>query len=163
MSLDFLLPEKFDLEYVGADGEKHRPVMLHRGVISTMERFTAYLTEMYKGAFPTWLAPRQVRVIPVNREAHAAYAHEIVDHLVDNNFRADFDGRNEKLGYLIRDAAKDRVPYTLVIGDEEVENRSVTVRRFGSTDTAVMTLDEFYAALNADVANYSRVAAETAE
>lgn len=163
IQLDFLLPEKFDLEYVGADGEKHRPVMLHRGVISTMERFTAYLTEMYKGAFPTWLAPRQVRVIPVNREAHAAYAHEIVDHLVDNNFRADFDGRNEKLGYLIRDAAKDRVPYTLVIGDEEVENRSVTVRRFGSTDTAVMTLDEFYAALNADVANYSRVAAETAE
>lgn len=163
IQLDFLLPEKFDLEYVGADGEKHRPVMLHRGVISTMERFTAYLTEMYKGAFPTWLAPRQVRVIPVNREAHAAYAHEIVDHLVDNNFRADFDGRNEKLGYLIRDAAKDRVPYTLVIGDEEVENRSVTVRRFGSTDTAAMTLDEFYAALNADVANYSRVAAETAE
>ena len=163
IQLDFLLPEKFDLEYVGADGEKHRPVMLHRGVISTMERFTAYLTEMYKGAFPTWLAPRQVRVIPVNREAHSAYAHEIVDHLVDNNFRADFDGRNEKLGYLIRDAAKDRVPYTLVIGDEEVENRSVTVRRFGSTDTAVMTLDEFYAALNADVANYSRVAAETAE
>ncbi|TYC49842.1 threonine--tRNA ligase [Weissella muntiaci] len=163
IQLDFLLPEKFDLEYVGADGEKHRPVMLHRGVISTMERFTAYLTEMYKGAFPTWLAPRQVRVIPVNREAHAAYAHEIVDHLVDNNFRADFDGRNEKLGYLIRDAAKDRVPYTLVIGDEEVENRSVTVRRFGSTDTAVMTLDEFYTALNADVANYSRVVAETAE
>lgn len=163
IQLDFLLPEKFELEYVGADGEKHRPVMIHRGVISTMERFTAYLTEMYKGAFPTWLAPHQVRVIPVNREAHADYAHEIVDHLVAENFRADYDGRNEKLGYLIRESAKDRVPYTLVIGDEEVNNRSVTVRRFGSTDTQVMSLDDFYAALHADVANYSRPVEQAAE
>ncbi|GAK30544.1 threonyl-tRNA synthetase [Weissella oryzae SG25] len=163
IQLDFLLPEKFELEYVGADGEKHRPVMIHRGVISTMERFTAYLTEMYKGAFPTWLAPHQVRVIPVNREAHADYAHEIVDHLVAENFRADYDGRNEKLGYLIRESAKDRVPYTLVIGDEEVNSRSVTVRRFGSTDTQVMSLDDFYAALHADVANYSRPVEQAAE
>ena len=157
IQLDFLLPERFELEYTGADGEKHRPVMIHRGVISTMERFTAYLTEMYKGAFPTWLAPKQVKVIPVNREAHAEYAQSIVKRFVDQNLRAEYDGRNEKLGYLIRDAASMKIPYTLVIGDEEVKNNAVTVRQFGSTETKTMSLDEFEQLLLADIANYSRV------
>jgi threonyl-tRNA synthetase len=156
IQLDFLLPERFDLEYVGADGEKHRPIMLHRGVISTMERFTAYLTEMYKGAFPTWLAPHQVRVIPVNRDAHGAYAQEIVDRLVKQNIRADYDDRNEKLGYLIRDSQANKVPYTLVIGDEELNNHSVTIRRFGSQDTKTKNLDAFEAELLSDIANHSR-------
>ncbi|MCB6840075.1 threonine--tRNA ligase [Weissella viridescens] len=156
IQLDFLLPEQFDLAYVGADGEQHRPVMIHRGIISTMERFTAHLTEMYKGAFPTWLAPQQVRIIPVNREAHGAYAEEIKDTLVKQGIRAEYDDRNEKMGYLIRDAQTSKVPYTLVVGDEEVNNHSVTVRHFGSTDTEIESFDEFQKRLLADIANHSR-------
>lgn len=156
IQLDFLLPEKFDLGYVGSDGEQHRPVMIHRGVISTMERFTAYLIEMYKGAFPTWLAPHQVRVIPVNRGAHGPYAEKIVEQLKHQGIRAEYEDRNEKLGYLIRDAQSLKIPYTLVIGDDEKNNESVTIRRFGSRDTETMSLDDFEKALLADIANYSR-------
>jgi threonyl-tRNA synthetase len=130
--------------------------MIHRGIISTMERFTAHLTEMYKGAFPTWLAPQQVRIIPVNREAHGAYAEEIKDTLVKQGIRAEYDDRNEKMGYLIRDAQTSKVPYTLVVGDEEVNNHSVTVRHFGSTDTEIESFDEFQKRLLADIANHSR-------
>ncbi|AEJ23966.1 threonyl-tRNA synthetase [Weissella koreensis KACC 15510] len=156
IQLDFLLPEKFDLGYVGSDGEQHRPVMIHRGVISTMERFTAYLIEMYKGAFPTWLAPHQVRVIPVNRGAHSEYAEKIVEQLKHQGIRAEYEDRNEKLGYLIRDAQSLKIPYTLVIGDDEKNNESVTIRRFGSRDTETMPLAEFEKTLLADIANYSR-------
>ncbi|MCM0583417.1 threonine--tRNA ligase [Weissella diestrammenae] len=156
IQLDFLLPERFDLHYVGADGEQHRPVMIHRGVISTMERFTAYLIEMYKGAFPTWLAPHQVRVIPVNREAHAEYAQSIVDKLVHQGIRAEFEGRNEKLGYLIRDAQSLKIPYTLVIGDEEKDHDSVTIRRFGSLETTTKSYADFENELMADIANHSK-------
>jgi len=156
IQLDFLLPERFDVTYVGADGEQHRPVMIHRGIISTMERFTAYLTEMYKGAFPTWLAPHQVRIIPVNREAHGEFAKNLADRLVKQGVRAEFDNRNEKLGYLIRDAQTSKIPYTLVIGDEEVNNNTVTIRRFGSTDTKSAEVAEFEANLLADIANHSR-------
>ncbi|EJF34567.1 threonyl-tRNA synthetase / Ser-tRNA(Thr) hydrolase [Weissella koreensis KCTC 3621] len=156
IQLDFLLPEKFDLGYVGPDGEQHRPVMIHRGVISTMERFTAYLIEMYKGAFPTWLAPHQVRVIPVNRGAHGEYAEKIVEQLKHQGIRAEYENRNEKLGYLIRDAQSLKIPYTLVIGDDEKNNESVTIRRFGSRDTETMPLAEFEKTLLADIANYSR-------
>ncbi|KRN75498.1 hypothetical protein IV73_GL000667 [Weissella kandleri] len=156
IQLDFLLPEKFDLNYIGADGEKHRPVMIHRGVISTMERFTAHLIEMYKGAFPTWLAPHQVRLIPVNREAHGAYAKAIVDELKHEGIRAEYDERNEKLGYLIRDAQSLKIPYTLVIGDDEQANQSVTIRRFGSRETETIPYLDFKEKLFADIANYSR-------
>ncbi|MBS0949350.1 threonine--tRNA ligase [Weissella minor] len=156
IQLDFLLPEQFDLHYVGADGEQHRPVMIHRGIISTMERFTAHLIEMYKGAFPTWLAPQQVRILPVNREAHGAYAEEIKQRLVKEGIRADYDDRNEKMGYLIRDAQTSKVPYTLVVGDEEVNGHSVTIRRFGSNDTVSKDLDAFEQDLLADIANHSR-------
>ncbi|KRN77558.1 threonine--tRNA ligase [Weissella minor] len=156
IQLDFLLPEQFDLHYVGADGEQHRPVMIHRGIISTMERFTAHLIEMYKGAFPTWLAPQQVRILPVNREAHGAYAEEIKQRLVKEGIRADYDDRNEKMGYLIRDAQTSKVPYTLVVGDEEVNGHSVTIRRFGSNDTVSKDLDVFEQDLLADIANHSR-------
>lgn len=156
IQLDFLLPERFDVTYVGSDGELHRPVMIHRGIISTMERFTAYLTEMYKGAFPTWLAPHQVRIIPVNREAHGEFAQALTDRLVKQGIRADYDGRNEKLGYLIRNAQSLKIPYTLVIGDEEVSNDTVTIRLFGSRDTSVKSVDQFETDLLADIANHSR-------
>lgn len=162
IQLDFLLPERFDVNYVGPDGELHRPVMIHRGIISTMERFTAYLTEMYKGAFPTWLAPHQVRIIPVNRDAHGKFAKDLADRLIKQGIRAEYEDRNEKLGYLIRDAQTSKVPYTLVIGDEEVNNNTVTIRRFGSTDTKSRSVDAFEAQLLADIARHSR-AIETLE
>jgi len=162
IQLDFLLPERFDVTYVGPDGELHRPVMIHRGIISTMERFTAYLTEMYKGAFPTWLAPHQVRIIPVNRDAHGKFAKDLADRLIKQGIRAEYEDRNEKLGYLIRDAQTSKVPYTLVIGDEEVNNNKVTIRRFGSTDTKSKSVDAFEAELMSDIARHSR-AMETLE
>ncbi|OJF03350.1 threonine--tRNA ligase [Weissella confusa] len=162
IQLDFLLPERFDVTYVGPDGELHRPVMIHRGIISTMERFTAYLTEMYKGAFPTWLAPHQVRIIPVNRDAHGKFAKDFADRLIKQGIRAEYEDRNEKLGYLIRDAQTSKVPYTLVIGDEEVNNNTVTIRRFGSTDTKSKSVDAFEAELMSDIARHSR-AMETLE
>ena len=102
IQLDFLLPERFDLKYIGADGEEHRPVMIHRGVISTMERFTAILIENYKGAFPTWLAPHQVTLIPVSNEKHVDYAWEVAKKLRDRGVRADVDERNEKMQFKIR-------------------------------------------------------------
>jgi len=162
IQLDFLLPERFDVNYVGPDGELHRPVMIHRGIISTMERFTAYLTDMYKGAFPTWLAPHQVRIIPVNRDAHGKFAKDLADRLIKQGIRAEYEDRNEKLGYLICDAQTSKVPYTLVIGDEEVNNNTVTIRRFGSTDTKSKSVDAFEAQLMADIARHSR-AMETLE
>lgn len=159
IQLDFLLPEKFELEYVGSDGQMHRPVMLHRGIVGTMERFTAYLIEMYKGAFPTWLAPNQVQIIPVSQDTHAEYGREIADKLTELKYRAKFDDRSDKLGYLIRDAQTKKVPYTIVVGDEEVKNHSITVRKYGEENTTTMTLDDFIEMLEADVASFSRVKA----
>lgn len=157
IQLDFLLPERFDLTYVGEDGQNtHRPVMIHRGLISTMERFTAYLTELYKGAFPTWLAPKQAVIIPVNQEAHGAYADEILRKLQVMNVRATVDNRNEKMGYLIRDAQTSKVPYTIVVGDKEKENGTVTVRRYGEEKTTPMPSSEFFDIILSDIANYSR-------
>lgn len=102
--LDFLLPQKFELTYIGNDGEQHRPVVIHRGVVSTMERFVAFLTEETKGAFPTWLAPKQVEIIPVNVDLHYDYARLIQDELKSQGVRVDIDDRNEKMGYKIREA-----------------------------------------------------------
>lgn len=104
VQLDFLLPERFDLTYIGEDGEKHRPVVIHRGVVSTMERFVAYLIEEYKGAFPTWLAPVQMEIIPVSIDAHLAHSKALQDKLMYAGFRTEVDERNEKLGYKIREA-----------------------------------------------------------
>ena len=156
IQLDFLLPERFDLHYIGADGQEHRPVMIHRGVISTMERFTAYLTEMYKGAFPTWLAPKQVEIIPVKNELHFDYAKNLRDRLVVHQYRVSIDDRNEKMGYKIRQAQVNKVPYTLVVGDQEVANNTVAVRRYGQEKTETMTFDEFMQILNHDIETYSR-------
>ncbi|MHC3377276.1 threonine--tRNA ligase [Ligilactobacillus equi] len=156
IQLDFLLPERFDLKYVGADGEDHRPVMIHRGIVSTMERFTAYLTEMYKGAFPTWLAPKQVEIIPVNNEAHFDYAASLRNKLAAHQVRVSIDDRNEKMGYKIRQAQVNKVPYTLVLGDNEKNEGTVTVRQYGQETTTTMSFDEFVAILNRDLESYSR-------
>ena len=156
IQLDFLLPERFDLKYVGADGEEHRPVMIHRGIVSTMERVTAYLTEMYKGAFPTWLAPKQVEVIPVNLDLHTDYARKLASALAARQIRVSVDDRNEKMGYKIRQAQVNKVPYTLVVGDNEKEQGTVTVRRYGQEKTETMAFDDFKKILDHDLETYSR-------
>lgn len=156
IQLDFLLPERFDLKYTGADGEEHRPVMIHRGIVSTMERFTAYLTEMYKGAFPTWLAPKQVEIIPVKNELHLDYARQLISKLGAHQIRVSIDDRNEKMGYKIRQAQVMKTPYTLVVGDQEVADGTVTVRKYGSEKTEAMTQDEFRNLILHDIETYSR-------
>ncbi|HDH1290885.1 TPA: threonine--tRNA ligase [Staphylococcus aureus] len=141
--LDFLLPERFDLTYIGQDGEHHRPVVIHRGVVSTMERFVAFLTEETKGAFPTWLAPKQVQIIPVNVDLHYDYARQLQDELKSQGVRISIDDRNEKMGYKIREAQMQKIPYQIVVGDKEVENNQVNVRQYGSQDQETVEKDEF--------------------
>ncbi|EFK31236.1 threonine--tRNA ligase [Lactobacillus delbrueckii] len=156
IQLDFMLPERFELSYIGADGEEHRPVMIHRGIVGTMERFIAYLTEIYKGAFPTWLAPVQAEIIPVNLDAHSDYAKKVRDELVAKGFRAEIDFRNEKLGYKIRESQTQKVPYTLVLGDDEMNAGTVNVRPYGTEEQNSESLAEFMDKLSKDVASYSR-------
>ena len=156
IQLDFMLPERFGLTYVGQDGEEHRPVMIHRGIVGTMERFIAYLTEIYKGAFPTWLAPVQVEIIPVNLDAHGEYAEKVRQELAKRGFRAEVDTRNEKMGYKIRESQTQKVPYTLVLGDDEMNTNGVNVRRYGTDEEISKSLDDFIAEIDADVKSYSR-------
>lgn len=156
IQLDFMLPERFELSYIGADSEEHRPVMIHRGIVGTMERFIAYLTEIYKGAFPTWLAPVQAEIIPVNLDAHSDYAKKVRDELVAKGFRAEIDFRNEKLGYKIRESQTQKVPYTLVLGDDEMNAGTVNVRPYGTEEQNSESLAEFMDKLSKDVASYSR-------
>jgi len=143
VQLDFLLPERFDLTYIGEDGEKHRPVVIHRGVVSTMERFVAFLIEEYKGAFPTWLAPIQAVVIPVSNEVHFDYAKQVEEELRKAGIRVELDVREEKLGYKIREAQMKKIPYMLVLGDKEVEVNTVNVRRYSSKDSETVPFGQF--------------------
>jgi threonyl-tRNA synthetase len=143
VQLDFLLPERFDLTYIGEDGKHHRPVVIHRGVVSTMERFVAFLIEEYKGAFPTWLAPVQAQVIPVSPAVHYDYAREIQDKLKAEGFRVEIDARDEKIGYKIREAQMQKVPYMLVVGDNEVSDQAVNVRKYGEQKSETISFDEF--------------------
>lgn len=156
IQLDFLLPERFDLRYIGADGEEHRPVMIHRGVISTMERFTAILIENYKGAFPTWLAPHQVTLIPISNDAHADYAWQVAKQLRDLGVRADVDERNEKMQYKIRSSQTQKIPYQLIVGDKEMQDGTVNVRRYGHKDTQTMASSDFVQLIQDDIARKSR-------
>ncbi|PID03984.1 MULTISPECIES: threonine--tRNA ligase [unclassified Sporosarcina] len=149
--LDFLLPERFDLTYIGEDGKQHRPVVIHRGVVSTMERFVAFLIEEYKGAFPTWLAPIQVELIPVSPDVHFDYAEEIKEKLALAGFRVDVDSRDEKIGYKIREAQVQKVPYMLVLGDREMEAGEVNVRKYGEQKSESMSFDAFLALIKEDV------------
>ncbi|MCZ2258008.1 threonine--tRNA ligase [Sporosarcina sp. G11-34] len=151
VQLDFLLPERFDLTYVGEDGKQHRPVVIHRGVVGTMERFVALLIEEYKGAFPTWLAPVQVQVIPVSPNVHFDYAKDVQEKLVAAGFRVDMDQREEKIGYKIREAQMQKVPYMLVLGDKETESGEVNVRKYGEQKSESMPFEEFLAKLQEKV------------
>ena len=157
IQLDFLLPERFNLTYIGADGQdNHRPVMLHRGIVGTMERFTAYLIEMYKGAFATWLAPLQVQIIPVNVDAHGEYSRDIQQKLQAAGLRAHVETKDAKMGYLIREAQTNKIPYTLVLGDSEVDGQTVTVRKYGEDKTQTMSFEDFQNIILTDVSHYSR-------
>lgn len=157
IQLDFLLPEWFNVTYVGEDGQNtHRPVMIHRGIVSTMERFMAYLIEEYKGAFPTWLAPVQAVLIPVSEEKHADYVYQIANTMKAKGFRVEVDDRNEKMGYKIREAQTQKVPYQLVFGDNEIANAQVTVRKYGSKATESLAMDDFLAILSHDVETKGR-------
>ena len=155
IQLDFLLPERFDLTYVGEDGENnHRPVVIHRGVISTMERFVAYLIEEYKGAFPVWLAPVQATIIPVNLDLHADRAFELKTVMEQLGMRVEVDDRNEKMGYKIRASQTQKIPYQLVIGDQELVNGTVTVRRYGSKEMVTFSMDDFLAEIQSEIKNF---------
>jgi threonyl-tRNA synthetase len=151
VQLDFLLPERFDLNYVGEDGKQHRPVVIHRGVVSTMERFIAFLIEEYKGAFPTWLAPVQVQVIPVSPDVHFDFAKQVQEQLQNQGIRVELDARNEKIGYKIREAQMQKIPYMLVVGDKEVEENAVNVRKYGEQKSETKPFDQFLELLLAEV------------
>ncbi|MDQ2088097.1 threonine--tRNA ligase [Herbivorax sp. ANBcel31] len=142
IQLDFQMPERFDLTYVGADGEKHRPVMIHRVVFGSIERFIAILTEHYAGAFPVWLSPVQVKVLPLI-DKHVEYALKVKKQLEDKGIRVEVDTRNEKIGYKIREARLERVPYMLVIGDKELEDNAVAVRSRKEGDLGAVAVSEF--------------------
>ncbi|EPD54207.1 threonine--tRNA ligase [Paenisporosarcina sp. FSL H8-0542] len=151
VQLDFLLPEKFDLSYIGEDGKQHRPVVIHRGVVSTMERFVAFLIEEYKGAFPTWLAPVQVQVIPVSNEVHFDYAKGVIEKLQAAGLRVEMDERDEKLGYKIREAQMQKIPYMLVLGDKELESGFVNVRKYGEQNSESIPFDEFLSRIQQEI------------
>ena len=151
IQLDMNLPERFDLNYVAQDGSKKRPVMVHRVIYGSVERFIGILIEHFGGVFPLWLAPLQVEIIPVNGEIHTPYCEEIKAMLDDAHISSHVDARNEKLGYRMREAQIKKIPVQIVIGDGEVENRTVTVRRHGSQDKVTMPLDEFMSMLKAEI------------
>ena len=154
--LDFLLPRKFELNYIDSNGEKQTPIVIHRAIFGTFDRFTAFILEETKGALPLWLAPVQLSVIPVNAEYHLDYASELYEELKKAGYRVELDSRNEKLGYKLREAVMKKVPYMLIIGQKEVDNKNVSFRRSGSEETITVSYEEFIDILNKDIKNMNR-------
>ena len=142
--LDFLLPRRFDLSYIDKDGSKKTPVVIHRAIFGTFDRFTAFLMEETKGAFPLWLCPTEVNIIPVNNDYHLEYAKEVYKDLDDMNIRVNLDDRNEKLSYKMRESQTKKNPITLILGDKEVESNTISYRKFGSTETYTLPKSDFY-------------------
>ncbi|MDA2381860.1 threonine--tRNA ligase [Bacillus cereus] len=153
IQLDFQMPEKFDLNYINENNEKKRPVVIHRAVLGSLDRFLAILIEHFGGAFPAWVAPVQVKVIPVSNAVHEQYANEIAHKLAQARVRVEQDARDEKLGYKIREAQMQKVPYVLVIGDKEMENGAVNVRKYGEEKSEVIALDVFVASIEEEIKN----------
>ena len=149
------LPEKFDLTYIGEDGQKHRPVMIHRVVYGSIERFIGILIENYAGAFPTWLAPVQAKILPIT-DKHMDYAFELKKKMFDLGLRVEVDDRNEKVGYKMREAQVKKIPYMLVVGDQEMESGTVNMRRLGVKETTTMTVDEFIQYIQKNIAEKSQ-------
>ena len=151
--LDFLLPRRFELSYIDNKGEKQIPVVLHRAIFGTFDRFTAFIIEETKGAFPLWLAPLQVNIIPVNPDLHLDYADKICKLLKDNNVRVEVDDRNEKIGYKMRESQTKKVPLTLVLGDNEKDNNQISYREYGKQETITCSIDEFISKVNDCIKN----------
>ena len=142
IQLDFQLPERFDLEYTGSDGTKHRPIMIHRVAFGSIERFIGILIEHFAGAFPFWLSPVQVKILPIS-DHFIEYAKKIKNELSNHGFRTEIDARNEKVGYKIRESQMQKIPYTLVVGEKEQNSNSVSVRKYQEGDKGIMELDTF--------------------
>ena len=153
IQLDSNLPERFDLTYVDSDGQKKRPFMLHRTIFGSMERFMGILIEHYAGAFPTWLSPVQINVIPVNNEYHLEYSTNLYNMLKDNGFRVELDSREEKLGYKMRESQTNKIPYTLIIGDNELNSSTISYRTYGSNETINIKINDFILKLKEEESN----------
>lgn len=150
IQLDFQLPQRFELEYVGEDGEKHRPIMIHRVIYGSIDRFIGLLIENFAGAFPLWLSPEQVRVLSLT-ERNSDYVNEIVSLLRENGMRAESDNRNEKIGYKIREALNEKVPYLIIVGDEEEKNKTISIRGRGYENKSGLNLNDFIARLKEEI------------
>ena len=154
--LDFCLPMRFDLGYIDSDGSKKTPVVLHRAIFGSIDRFIAYYLEETKGYLPVWLAPVQVQVVPVNIQYHEAYSKEVYEALKGAGFRVELDARNEKLGYKLRESVIRKIPYMLILGQKEVDSKTVSYRRAGSEETVTVSLDEFIKLINEDITSKKR-------
>jgi threonyl-tRNA synthetase len=152
IQFDFNLPERFDMKYIGEDGKEHRPFMVHRALLGSIERFMGVLIEHFGGAFPDWLAPVQVAVVPVSQN-YFEYAQKVVSLLLDENIRVEFDKRNEKIGYKIRDWETQKTPYMLIVGEKEETNNTVSIRKHKHGDQGEMNVDEFISNLKNSVKN----------
>lgn len=151
--LDFCLPAKFDLKYVDKDGSKKTPVVLHRAILGSIDRFMAYILEETKGNLPLWLSPVQVNIIPVNNEYHLEYCNKVHEKLLDENIRVELDNRDEKLSYKIRESQTHKIPFTLIIGQNEVDNNLISYRKFGTTETVTISIDELIILLKKAIKN----------
>jgi len=151
--LDFLLPRKFELTYVDSDGSKKTPVVLHRAIFGTFDRFTAFILEETKGVLPVWLAPIQLNVIPVNNQYHLEYANEVFEELKQNGFRVELDDREEKLGYKMRESVMKKIPYSIILGQKEVDNKNISYRTHGSEETITVSKEEFIKLINDKIKN----------
>ena len=153
IQLDYQLPERFELEYINEEGEKVRPVVIHRAILGSLDRFIAFLLEETKGVLPLWLAPVQVNIIPVNNEYHLEYAKEIRDLLVKNHIRVNLDDRNEKLGYKLREAVMKKTLYNVVLGDKEINNKEISYRMYGSSETITVCQSDFVKLITDEIAS----------
>ena len=151
--LDFCLPAKFDLKYIDSDGTKKTPVVIHRAILGTLDRFIALYLEMTKGNLPLWLAPKQVYILPVNNEYHLEFAKEVYELLKENDIRVELDDREEKLGYKLRETQIKKIPYTIVLGDKERDGKSISYRKYSEKDTTTVSIDEFVSLLKKEIKN----------
>ena len=151
VQLDYQLPERFELEYINEDNEKVRPVVIHRAILGSLDRFIAFLLEETKGYLPLWRAPHQVNIIPVNNNYHLEYAKEVENLLKNRGIRVNLDDREEKVGYKMREAIMSKYPYTLVLGDNEVNNKTITYRTSQSEEKVTITLDKFISKVKTEI------------
>ena len=152
--IDFCLPMKFDLKYIDKDGSKKTPVVLHRAVFGSIDRFIAYYLEETKGVLPLFMSPVQVNIVPVNNEYHLKYANDIKNELIDNDIRVELDDRDEKMNYKIRESVTKKIPITVILGDKEKENETVSYRKYGNEETVTVSKNDFIVLLKNEINNH---------